>query len=309
MASDRLKVGSNTLAYTSEIPAAAITQLTGDVTAGPGSGSQAATIANNAVTDAKLRDSAALSVVGRSANSTGDPADIAAGSDHQVLRRSGTALDFGAVALDQAAAVSGLLPLNRGGTGQNSALDAAHALLSAYFPGVVINADILALTSQIVYGTTGSNKATIQALYNLINSLTAETAPVAADKLALYDDSASQTDAITYGNLMGAGKVVSIAYTGNGSSGRTVTLTGINRAHWIMIFRYTTTDGNSPQWMMPIGNTGTQIVRDGGGFQNSTCSLDAPAAGTSQVLTINNTLSQMNQNTIAYRIIAIGTPI
>ncbi len=38
----------------------------------------ALTIATNAVTDAKLRDSAAVSVIGRAANSSGDPADIAA---------------------------------------------------------------------------------------------------------------------------------------------------------------------------------------------------------------------------------------
>jgi dUTPase len=57
-----------------------------------------AKVADNAVTDAKLRDSAALSVVGRSANSTGDPADIAAGSDGHILRRSGTTLGFGTIA-------------------------------------------------------------------------------------------------------------------------------------------------------------------------------------------------------------------
>lgn len=71
-----------------------INQLTGDVTAGPGTGSQAATIANNAVTDAKLRQSAGLSVIGRSANSTGNVADITAASSNQVLRRSGTSLGF-----------------------------------------------------------------------------------------------------------------------------------------------------------------------------------------------------------------------
>lgn len=54
-------------------------------------------LADGAVTDAKLRDSAALSVVGRAANSSGDPADIAAASDFHVLRRSGTALGFGEV--------------------------------------------------------------------------------------------------------------------------------------------------------------------------------------------------------------------
>lgn len=55
-------------------------------------------ITDNSITDAKLRDSAGLSVIGRSANSTGDPADIIAGTDGHVLRRSGTTLDFGQVA-------------------------------------------------------------------------------------------------------------------------------------------------------------------------------------------------------------------
>jgi hypothetical protein len=82
--------------------------LTGDVTAS--AGSNATTIANDAVSDAKLRDSAALSVIGRSANSTGDPADIAAASDGQVLRRSGTTLGFGAVDLASANAITGDLP-------------------------------------------------------------------------------------------------------------------------------------------------------------------------------------------------------
>lgn len=57
----------------------------------------AQTIANDAVSNAKLRDSAALSVIGRSANSSGDPADIA-GTDGQVLRVNGTTLGFGQIA-------------------------------------------------------------------------------------------------------------------------------------------------------------------------------------------------------------------
>jgi hypothetical protein len=56
------------------------------------------TIDNDVVSDAKLRNSAALSVIGRSANSTGDPADIAAANDGEVLRRSGTTLGFGTIA-------------------------------------------------------------------------------------------------------------------------------------------------------------------------------------------------------------------
>lgn len=64
---------------------------------------------NNTVTDAILRQSAALSVIGRSANSTGNVADISAGSDNQVLRRSGTTIGFGAINLASSNAVTGLL--------------------------------------------------------------------------------------------------------------------------------------------------------------------------------------------------------
>lgn len=56
------------------------------------------TIDNNAITNAKLRTSAGLSVIGRSTNTTGNVADITASVDGYVLRRSATSLDFGQVA-------------------------------------------------------------------------------------------------------------------------------------------------------------------------------------------------------------------
>ena len=50
------------------------------------------------VTNAKMRHSAALSVIGRTSNTDGAPADIAAANDGEVFRRSGTAVGFGTVA-------------------------------------------------------------------------------------------------------------------------------------------------------------------------------------------------------------------
>jgi hypothetical protein len=71
--------------------------LTGDVTAAANSNS--VTVNNNAITDVKLRDSGALSVIGRSANSSGDPADISAvAASGAVLRESGSTVGFGTVA-------------------------------------------------------------------------------------------------------------------------------------------------------------------------------------------------------------------
>ena len=64
-----------------------------------------------------LAQGSALSVLGVTGNATADNASIAAGTDHQVLRRSGTSLAFGAVNLAQSAAITGTLPVSNGGTG------------------------------------------------------------------------------------------------------------------------------------------------------------------------------------------------
>ncbi len=65
-------------------------------------------------------DIAGLSVIGRSANTTGTPAAITAGSDFQVLRRSGTSVGFGSVNLASTNSVTGVLDEVNGGTGQSS---------------------------------------------------------------------------------------------------------------------------------------------------------------------------------------------
>lgn len=69
----------------------------GDITVS-GSGT-VFTIDDDVVTDAKLRNSAAISVIGRSDNSVGDPADIAAASVGDVLRVAGAppVLGFGSI--------------------------------------------------------------------------------------------------------------------------------------------------------------------------------------------------------------------
>ena len=67
-----------------------------------------------------LAQGSALSVLGVTGNATADVASIAAGTDNQVLRRSGTALGFGAVNLASSDAVTGALAVTNGGTGGTS---------------------------------------------------------------------------------------------------------------------------------------------------------------------------------------------
>ncbi len=86
---------------------------TGDVTS---IGDSATAIAGNAVTDAKLRDSAASSVIGRAAATAGDPADIVASAD-TVLMMTGGTVGFAKVSGSQV----------NGSTLQNSKLSAMAA--------------------------------------------------------------------------------------------------------------------------------------------------------------------------------------
>lgn len=101
---------------------------TGDVTWS--ANSYATTIAANAVTNAKFRQSAALSVVGNATNALANVADIA-GTTNQILRVDtlGTTLSFGSIDLSQSAAVgTSILRVANGGTGVASTT--AYALLA-----------------------------------------------------------------------------------------------------------------------------------------------------------------------------------
>jgi hypothetical protein len=66
-----------------------------------------AAIIDASIAYARIADASALSVLGRSADSSGVLADIQAGTDDQVLRRSGSAIGFGALNLASSDAVTG----------------------------------------------------------------------------------------------------------------------------------------------------------------------------------------------------------
>lgn len=102
---EQLRLQSDSIRAEPYVTATASTELTAErqlvgeasvitITDGGGNSTITVSVTNNGISNAKLRDSAATSVIGRSAGSAGDPADIAASADNQVLGRFAGALSF-----------------------------------------------------------------------------------------------------------------------------------------------------------------------------------------------------------------------
>ena len=130
----------------------------------------------------------------------------------------------------------------------------------------------------------------------------------------VIDDSLRVTDKVVAERfyLINGGEVGEIVtrivrYTGDGVSGLTVTLTGINRAHVMHFQRYDTNDSTGFTISIPDGDTGSVFFRGTDASGDNTISLDAPAAGTDQILTINNTATGFNANGVTYRAAITGT--
>ena len=129
-----------------------------------------ARISDSAVTHEKIEDSAGLSVVGRSANSTGVVADITASSDHEVLRRSGTSVGFGTIATDgisanavttakmEQVAAHGILARVASSTGDLSELTAGtNTVLNRGASG---NLQFTSVTNDMLAGSINASKVT-----------------------------------------------------------------------------------------------------------------------------------------------------
>jgi len=97
--------------------------LTGPVT-GSGTTSIATTIGTNVISNAMIRQSSGLSVLGRSSNSTGNIADIAAFGANKILRtdNTGTSIDWGNI-LPDSITVPGQRILGNGNATAGTALD------------------------------------------------------------------------------------------------------------------------------------------------------------------------------------------
>lgn len=152
-------------------------------------------IGENEVTNLTLRDSAGLSVIGRSANSTGDPGDIA-GTEGQILRVASSVLGFGQIDLASTAAVTGALAVTNGGTGGSTTSAARTAL------GLAIGSDIQGYDATLaaLAGVSTSADTIIYAT----GSDTFSTTALTATARTLLDDASTSAMRTTLGLAIGS---------------------------------------------------------------------------------------------------------
>jgi hypothetical protein len=187
------------------LTAAAQTLSSTDLTITSATSTHTFVIANNAVTDSKLRQSAGLSLVGRSTNSIGNVADITASTANSALRLNpaGTALAFSTAPLsvlisnyNTTAVLSSTLYIQITGAGSAVAAASIGARQTAFPIGA---------TAQNMYVKTNTNQS---ATGSLVISLTIATTPsalsvtVAAGSAAGTFSNTSTAVAIAAGNLL-----------------------------------------------------------------------------------------------------------
>ena len=214
------------------------------LTGGPITTTGTVAVASNGITDALLRQSAGLSLIGRSANTTGNVADITAATDNQVLRRSGTAIGFGAVNLASTDAVTGTLPVANGGTG-----GATQAAARTGLGATTIGSNLFTLT----------NPGAIT--FPRFNA----------------DNSVSSLDAASFRTAIGAG-------TGGGtvtSVGGTGTVNGLTLTGTVTSSGNLTLGGTLSGVSLTTAVTGTLPIANGGTGSTATayCSLTTNVSG------------------------------
>jgi hypothetical protein len=206
--------------------------------------------------------------------------------------------------IDLGNGVSGALPVANGGTGATS-LDGALAAL-----GGATSRSPNASARHLGYDGTSGGYFTNANLFGNVQHLAQDTSATHNYKLLALDAS-NVAKYVNLDDLDPTGQKLicrTVSYTGNGTSGRTLTLAGINRAYFIFLQRNETTGSVVPIHSMPVGATGAIVRRWPTSGVDTKFSLDAPSAGTSQVLTINANGVSENANGGAYTMLVIGTP-
>lgn len=192
-----------------------ITELTGPITAGPGSGSQVTSITNNSIEKSKLEQSPGLSVLGNIGNTTDDVGNITAANDGNVLRRFGTSLGFGAINLASSNAVTGNLSINNlnSGSGASSSTfwrgDGTWATPAGGSPGGV-DQDVQYNNSAAFGGSTAfkwNNSAKRVSIFNTASAdlthLNDHSLKIIGNRIYLGDTTSNEPTFLEFGNPYG----------------------------------------------------------------------------------------------------------
>lgn len=184
-----------------------------------------------------LAQGSGLSVLGVSGASTANVASIAAGTDHQVFRRSGSAVSFGPVALDQSAAVAGLLPVVRGGSGAGTLTGYIQGNGTSAFTAsaTIPNTDITGLGTMSTQNSnnvsiTGGSVSGITDLAVADGGTGASTVSAALTNLGAYPDTNPDgytTNTGTVTSVSGTGTVNGISLSGTVNTSGDITLGGV----------------------------------------------------------------------------------
>jgi hypothetical protein len=185
--------------------------FTGDVTTS--AGGVTTTIANDAVTNTQLRNSSALSVIGRSANSSGDPADIAASNaSDAVLRESGGVLGFGTVATAGVADAAITAPKIADGLLGGSVIGDAND--SVMLPKTIDRGNAITVTPGttycIYYGRTAYSK-TLASVRLMLSGSSAATSTQTAEVAIMSSSSAPDGANKTLTKLAASGSITAMA--------------------------------------------------------------------------------------------------
>jgi hypothetical protein len=205
---------------------AAAVAVSGDVTL---SDAGAVTIANSAVTLAKMANMATLSVLGRSTAEAGAPEVLTAATDHHVLRRSGSALGFGLIGNDNvasnAAIVGSKLDLSApGGIGATTPSTAtfttvrAERFMSQPVTQSLTNGQVIVISDSVM-----KLEATEAATNTVAN-------PVFVGHLAVLANTGTNNITLEKGANLALGDT-SRVITPNG----TLTLVGISSTRWLEV--------------------------------------------------------------------------
>jgi hypothetical protein len=172
------------------------------LTGGPITSTGTVSVATNGIVDSMIRQSAATSVIGRSAGTTGNVADIVASSNGDVLRRAGGVLGFGTI---PNTSVTGL------GT-----LSTQNGTFSGTSSGTNTGDQTIALTGDVTGSGTGSFPATITAGSVTYSKLQNASANTVLARAAGTTGSVSEV-ALNNSELLGRGSAGNVAAISLGS--------------------------------------------------------------------------------------------